>query len=229
MRTVLNEPLVAKRAAGARRALTVGIAMMLLALVLSFNPRSLLPAYIILILGTVVLHWGGRAVAKWLGKPRIDQSLAKVLKNVNHGYQLYSYVLPADHVIVGSPGLFVLEAKPHDGNISCRGDKWHRAFNWRHLLRMLSQESLGNPTKQVNKEVDQTRRFLTEHLPDANVPILPLVVFVNPNAHLEVTKPTVPVLHLGDLKAYLRRAEHGEAIPAQTLQALLTAFNEHQN
>jgi len=229
MRTVVNQALITKQATRARRAIILAIAMLLLAAVLSFNPQFLLPAYIIMILGSVVLHWGGRSIGKWIGEPRIDQSLAKALKNVDHGYQLYSYVLPADHVIIGPPGLFVLKVKPHDGNISCRGDKWHRAFEWRHLWRFLSQESLGNPTKQVNEEVAKTRRFLSEHLPDVNVPVHPLIVFVNPEAHLEIVEPQVPVLHLRDLKAYLRKAEHGDAIPGKTLQALITLFDEHQS
>lgn len=229
MRTVLNEALVTKQATLARRAVTLAISMLLLAVILSFNAQFLILAYAIMIVGTIVLQWGGRAVGKWIGEPRIDQSLAKALKNINHGYQLYSYVLPADHVIVGGPGLFVLKVKPHDGNISCRGDKWHRAFHWRHLWRLFSQESLGNPTKQVQKEVDKTRRFLSERLSHANVPIHPLVLFIDPNAHLEVVEPTVPVLHLRGLKTYLREAKHGEAVPAQTLQALLAAFDEHQN
>jgi hypothetical protein len=226
MRTVLNEALVSNRATRARRVVTLAIAMMLLAVALSFNAQFLLPAYVIVIVGTIMLHWGGRAVGKWIGEPRFDQSLAKALKNVNHGYQLYSYVLPADHVIVGPSGLFVLKVKPHDGDISCRGNKWHRAFRWQHLWRLLSQESLGNPTKQANEEADKARRFLSDRLPDVNVPIRPLVVFIDPNANLEVVDPSVPVLHLRDVKAHLREAKHGEAIPAKTLQALLSAFDD---
>jgi len=229
MRTVVNEALVTKQATRARRAVILAIAMLLLAAALSFSPQFLLPAYIIMILGSVVLHWGGRSIGKWIGEPRIDQSLAKVLKNVNHGYQLYSYVLPADHVIVGPPGLFVMKVKPHDGNISCHGEKWHRAFEWRHLWRLLSQESLGNPTKQVNEEMAKMSQFLRERLPDVNVPIHPLVVFVDPDAHLEVVEPSLPVLHLRNLKAFLRQAERGPAIPAKTVEELITVFDEHQD
>ncbi len=229
MRIVLNEALVTKQATRARRALTFAVTLLLLAVVLSFKPQYVAPAYGILIVGTLVLHWGGREAGKWIGETRVDQALAKVLKNVNQGFQLYSYVLPADHVIVGRPGIFVLKVKPQEGSISCRGEKWHRPFNWRYLWRLLSQESLGNPTRQVNKEVDKVRRFLGDRVPDDKIPIHPLVVFTDPNAHLEVDDPTVPVLHLRDLKAYLRDFPQGEAIPAKTLEALLTAFDERQN
>jgi len=226
MRTVLNEELITQNAKRARQALTLAIGMLLVSAALSFNAQYLLPAYGIMIAGTLVLYWAGRAAGKWIGQPRADQSLAKALKNVNHGYQLYSYVLPVDHVIAGRPGLFVLVVKPHEGNISCHGDKWRRAFHWRHLLRLMSQESLGNPSKQAQKQAEAMRRFVSEKLPDARVPVHPLVVFVDPEAHLEVVNPVVPVLHLRDLKAYLRDAKREAAIPHKTLQAVLTAFDE---
>ncbi len=229
MRVSINEPLVAKRATGARRAVSLGIVMMMIAFGLSFNPDFLIPAYVLMVGGVVLLNSAGRAVGKWLAKPRADQMLAKALKSVNHQHRLYSYLLPADHVILSPTGLFVLRAKTHGGKISCHGDKWRSPFNWRQLWRALSQEPLANPTKQVQKDVEEMRSFLAARLPDIDVPLQPVVVFVDPYAELDVADCTVPALHLRDLKAYLRDAELGAAMPAGTLEALTNVLDERSS
>jgi hypothetical protein len=70
------------------------------------------------------------------------------------------------------------------------------------------------------------RRFVTSHLPDTDVPIQPVVVFVDPKAELSVVEPTVPVVPMRDLKAYLRESVGERPMPRQTLKALTDLFDE---
>ena len=226
MRIVVNDTLVEKRAAAARRAVTLGLFLMFGAMMFSFRPPLVLPAYGIMLLGVILLNWGGRTGAKWLRKPRVDQTLGKALKGLNHGCRLYSYLLPAEHVILSPTGLFVLKAKTQDGEISCRGEKWHRPFRLGHLLRVFSEERLGNPGRQVQGETEKMHRFVTSHLPDVDVPMQPLIVFVDPKATLNVAQPTVPVMPLRDLKAHLRKAAGEQRMPRETEKALIELFDE---
>ncbi len=226
MRVIIDKDKVRRRAATAQRGTFTGIGLLGAAAVLSFTPRYLLPAYGLIIPGVIVASWAARSGDKWLREPRLDQLLAKALKGLTHGYRLYSYVLPAEQVILAPAGLFILTAKQQDGCISCHGQKWHRPFNLRRLRRVLAEEPLGNPTKQVQDEMQKMQRFVAEHLPDTDVPMQPVIVFADPQADLEVVEPTVPTMPLSDLKSYLRSANKGKALPKQTHKALLDLFGE---
>lgn len=232
MRIVSNEKLIQRRAATARNAITIGILMMIAAAVMSFTPRYVPLAYVSLFISLPLVSWGVNRGERWLGKPRPDQALAKALKGLDHSHQLYSLVLPAEHVLLSPTGLFVLHVKLLDGKISCHGEKWHRQFTWLRLLRAWSEERLGNPSKAAREEAEALRRFIAGRLPDAiplaqsevDGPIQPVVVFIHPDVELEVVEPTVPAMPLRDLKTYLRTAP--KTLPQETYKALTHLFNE---
>lgn len=226
MRVIVNEPLIKKEATTARRIITIGLVLLFAAMLLSFNPRSLLAAYLTMLLGILLLNWGAIRGNKWLRNPRADQELGKVLKGLNQGLRLYHYVLPTDHVLLSPAGLFVLLVKPQEGQISCHGRKWHHHFNLGRFLRTLFEERLGNPTKQVQRETEKLQRFLAKHLPDSDVPIQPVIVFSHPKATLDIVEPVVPVMHIGTLKAYLRNATAQKALRHETLKTLADLFDE---
>jgi len=94
------------------------------------------------------------------------------------------------------------------------------------LLRLFSEERLGNPSKQVQSEAEKMHRFVRDYLPDIDVPLQPVIVFTDPGAELAVVEPTVPVIPLRGLKAYLRNATREKAMPRETLQALTDLFDE---
>jgi hypothetical protein len=226
VRVIIDEPFVEKRAGATQRAMTIGIVLLFGAMFLSFNPRFVLLAYGVLLVALVVVNWAGHAAGKWLRKPRVDQTLARALKGLSNDYRLYSYLLPAEHVMLSPTGLFILKVKLLDGRISCHGERWHRQFSLGRLVRLLSEERLGNPSKQAQNETEMVRRFVTSHLPDMDVPMQPVVLFVDPKAELSVVEPTVPVVPLQDLKAYLRKSTGEKAMPRQMLKALTDLFDE---
>ena len=224
MRSIVDEELVRKRATRARRGILVGMVVLIAAAVLSFNPQYLLPAYGMIIPGVIVAGWGTRTAEKWLQEPRIDQMLSKALKGLPQGYRLYSYVLPAEQVILAPSGLFVLNAKRQDGPITCQGDRWRRPFGIRRLLNSVTESRLGNPTKQVRGEAEQLQRLLSTQLPDVDVPIQPVVVFTHPDVELTVDEPAVPTMLLSHLKAHLRGAGKVQGLSKQAHRAVLELF-----
>lgn len=226
MRVTFNEPLVAKRSSWGRRIMMLGFAVMLVAVVLSFNQLSLLRSYGVMVVGLVIINIGLYYGGKWLRDPREDQILDKTLKGLNHGSRLYSYLLPADHVLLSTPGLFVLTLKFQDGQITAQGDKWQRRLGLTSKIRSLFEPRLGNPAQQALKEASRVQSWIQAHLPDAAVPVHPVIVFVNPKAQLQVADSPVPVLALDDLKAHLRAALKDKPLPPPTLQALTDLCDE---
>jgi len=229
MRVVVDEDQVKRRAATAQRGVILGVALLGAAAVLSFNPRYLPLAYGLIIPGVVMASWASRAGEKWLKEPRADQLLDKMLKGLTHGYSLYSYSMPAQHVLLSPAGLFVLNIKRQEGRISCRDEKWHRPITLRRLWRFLTEEPLGNPTKEARDEVQRMERFVGEHFSEEDVPIQPVIVFTDATVDLDAVEPAVPTMLVSDLKAYLRDAIKGRAMPRPTQKALRDLFDEQAN
>ena len=152
--------------------------------------------------------------------------LAKVLKGLDNSYRLYNYVLPAEHVLLSPAGLFVLRLQRQDGEISCRGKKWQRPFSMRRVFSLLSEEGLGNPTKQVQREAAQLCGLVADHLPDADAPMYPVIVFVNPRVELDVTAPVVPAVPISALKRHLRHTAGNSRMPKETYKALMGLLDE---
>jgi len=226
MRVMIDEKLTEKRAQLTQRALVVGTVLLAIALVASFTPRYVLPAYAVVILGTIVTTWGARTGSKWLGDLRGDRVLAKVLKGLDNRYRLYSYLLPAEHVLLSPTGVFALRLQRQEGRISCRGEKWHRPFSLSRVVNLLSEEQLGDPNKRARREAADLLKFVANGLPSVDVPIQPLIVFVNSKAELDVAKPAIPAMPIGALKRYLRSADKDVGISKETHRALVELFDE---
>jgi len=226
MRHIVNEDLVKKRTGLVRQTITFCLILLLGATFFSFNKESVLIAYGLMIPGTFGLTWAARAATRWLQRPRVEEQAAKALKGLDQTYRFYSYLLPAEQVLLGPTGLFVLQLKPQTGTISCHGEKYRRQIQLKRLLPALAEDPLGRPAKRARKDVQKMQRLLTERLPECEVPILPIVVFTHPNVELQVVEPAVPTVQLRDLRTYLRGVG-GKAMPAATLKALTDLFDDH--
>lgn len=226
MRVIVNEPLVAKRSTWGRRIMSVGFLALILAVVLSLKRETVLPAYGLMVAGLVFVNAGAVVGGKWMRSPRPDQILDKALKGLNHGSRLYNYLLPVDHVLLSSVGLFVLTLKTQDGQIIAHGDKWQRRLNLWGALMGVFESKLGNPSRQARNEAAKVQDWLHTHLPDAEVPVRPLIVFVDPKAQLFLQEPSVPAFALADLKGYLRMMLKEKWLPQPALQALTDLCDE---
>ena len=226
MRVIVNEPLVEKRSTWGRRLMSLGVAILLFAVFLSFNRQTVWRAYGVMLVGLIVLNVGTAIGGKWMRQPRGDQILDKALKGLDHGSRLYNYLLPVDHVLLSPAGLFVLTLKTQDGQIIGQGEKWQRRLNLLGSISALFETKLGNPSRQARKEVAKVQSWLHTRLPDAEVPIHPVIVFVNPKAQLRLEEPSVPAVALADLKAHLRAALKEKLLPQATLKALTDLCDE---
>jgi hypothetical protein len=226
MRVIVNEPLVAKRSTWGRRIMSVGFAALVFAVLLSLKRETVLAAYGAMVVGLILVNAGATVGGKWMRSPRPDQILDKALKGLNHGSRLYNYLLPVDHVLLSSVGLFVLTLKTQDGQIIGHGDKWQRRLNlWGSFMAMF-ESKLGNPSRQARNETAKVQTWLHTNLPDAEVPIRPVIVFVNPKAQLWLEGPSVPAFALADLKGHLRTMLKEKSLPQTSLKALTDLCDE---
>ncbi|MBC7264248.1 MAG: NERD domain-containing protein [Chloroflexi bacterium] len=226
MRVIVNEKLVQNRAEWGKRLTFLGLGLLLASVVASFRPQQVLPAYLLMVIGFITVNAGAFLGSKWVKEPRVDQVLAKALKGLDNKYALYSYYLPAEHVLLSPSGLTVLRAKPQEGQITCRGERWHRKFNVRRLLSRMVEEGLGNPAKEVRADVAKMKAYLQKALPDVEVPVDGVIVFTNSEAELHLESPTEPVVRLPELRNYLRQtAKAAPDLPGKALRQVTDALD----
>jgi hypothetical protein len=225
MRTTTDEELIARGGRVGQLANFIALIMVLGGLVVSFTPWKVITV-VLIALGVVMYTIGNRGVAQATREPRLIQQVVDALGGFDDRYHLYNHKLPADHVLVTPHGLFVLVLRGMEGKIRCFKGKWVRDWSISRILRFFTEEPLGNPTKDAEREVERLRKYLEDHPPESDVEVQGLVIFVNPNVHLEVTEVPVPVLPLRRLKSYLRKASEQSEVSPETMRALREVLDE---
>ena len=226
MRVIVNQARVNKMAVRTRRLMTMGLVMLVFSILLSVNSYTIVAAYVVMLVGLVVVNIGLAIGGKYIQRPRVDQMLDKVLKGLETNSRLYSLVSPADQVIVSPAGLTTLTLKSQDGQITCRGDKWSRRWTFKLLLRSLFGSRLGNPTHQAQKDAAALKKWLAAELPGVEAPIQSVIVFAHPSAELHLEELVVPVVALDGLRAFLREQTDHRVVNQATQTALMELFDK---
>jgi hypothetical protein len=182
-------------------------------------------SFVFLLLGLLVSSVGTMNMNRWLREPRADQALAQGLKGFDDRYLLYSYYLPAPHVLLSPMGLHVLTAMGQDGAIRYEGDKFRRDFSVMRLLRFMAEEGLGKPFAEADAQVAAMRKFLDGHGIGEEVEIQNVVVFYNPRAELSISAPPRPVANPKGLKKAIRK-QPGEKLSGAQYQQLGELFSQ---
>lgn len=220
MQVITNERLVKTRRRIGWLATVVGFGTLLGGLALSWGgDERVILAYITLVPGFLLISYGNYNTIRWGTNPRIDQVIANAIKTFDSRWSLYNYVpaLPVDSLLLSPGGLTVLEPRPYFGTFSISGSKWNRKRNLLGWLLIFGEGGLGNPTKDAQKDVEQTRQFLADNLGSElaqSVPIDSLIVFTHPRTTLIVENPDVPVIYASDLKGALRKPAGASKLPA---------------
>ena len=108
-----------------------------------------------------------------------------------------------DHLVMGSTGLFVIETENYSTEVKAVGDDW---FVNGRKIHSLSRQVQRNAAAIKN---NLTPIFSEWHLRAPNV--TPLLVFVNPEGHLGIIKPTVPVLRPAALVPFIAERKNADA------------------
>jgi hypothetical protein len=225
MRTITNEKMMARGGRLGQVATFIGLVMVFGALIASFAQYRVM-AIILVALGVVMYTLGGRGQQQATRVPQRIERLTGALREFDDRYRLYNHVLPVDHALLTPHGIFVLIVNGVDGRIRCFKDNWVRDMSLRRALRFFTEESLGNPTKETQKGVARLQKYVEEQAPDINAEVQGVVVFVNPEARLEVTTASVPVMPLRRLKGHIRKASSRGDMSPETLGALTKLFDE---
>ena len=101
-----------------------------------------------------------------------------------------------DHVVLGPNGIFVLETKNWNGNISCNGDLWQRSgkqnFKW-------------SPSRQVKRNASTIKNIIdsSQALRSLGIYVEGIVVFTNKHATLNLNNPTETIVKVSQLPSQI--------------------------
>ena len=210
MQIIVNETRIARGTRIGKIATFAGLGFLVVGLVasLTLQTASLLwVSFVCLLLGILVSSVGTMNMNRWVREPRADQALARGLKGFDDRYRLYSYFLPAPHVLLGPSGLFVLTAMGQDGTIHYDGQKFRRDFSAARLLRFMAEEGLGKPFAEADSQVRAMQKLLDEQGVGEGVEIQNVVVFYNPRAQLSISDPPRPLVTQKGLKKAVRKQQ----------------------
>lgn len=211
MKIVVNDQLVARRARLGKIFTYVGLGLLLAGLIISLLVKQMSFIFVsfgCLVAGVIASSIGTANLNRWFREPRADQVLARSLKGLDDRYRLYSYTLPAPHVLLTPSGLYVLTAMLQEGKIRYENGRWHRDFSAGRALRFMADEGLGRPFAVGDNEVLVMQQFLEKNEAAEGVEIENVLVFVHPKAQVDVQEPPRPALMPKDLKSAIRGSKH---------------------
>jgi hypothetical protein len=229
MKVFVNEEFIQRRAKLTRWASLIGLGVLFLGLILSFNQQYFYFSLPALLIGLILASISGFNANRYVKEPRPDQILVKVLRGFDNSYQLFNYTAPIPHVLLTPSRVYALLVKPQDGVIRHQGKHWRRDFRLRRIFLLFGEESLGNPIRDAHAEAQRLERELQKALGEEAPAVEQIIVFTHPNAQLEITdSPSgetndVPALNGKDLKKYLRAQPKGESFSTD-LRNRLAAF-----
>lgn len=227
MRNIVNEGFIQRRANIARWSSLIGLGVLFLGLLVSFNQQYFYWSLPALVIGFFLASISGFNANRYLKEPRPDQVLAKVLRGFDNSYYLFNYTAAVPHVLLTPSCVYALWVKPQGGVIRQQGKRWRRNFNLRRVFFIFGEEALGNPPRDALAEARRLQSALDKALGEESPPVEPLVVFTNPDAQLEREEAPsgdaaeVPVLTGNALKKYLRAQPKGESFSSDLRRGLV--------
>lgn len=152
-------------------------------------PVLVLPVAYVIALASV------RLANLWVRLPRPEVAIQEGLKGVGSKSVLYNYFyLPARHVLIAPQGVFAIVTRYQDGEFSVDEDRWvTRRRGLRRILGGIMGEGIGNPTQDAQRAAEHVRALLAPIAPD--VTVQPVIVFVDPRAHVSIGTTAVPVVY----------------------------------
>lgn len=222
MRVVRNIGHVKRRKRLAKWSALAGFAMLGSTFWLALNPKFIIIAYLPLLAGTIIFHYGMQQVSRWNRNPRNDVLLDQRLQHLGDKYSLIHYSQlgkrTVDHLLVHPAGVLVLTVRELPGKVTYRRGRWRKSGGGIGRLFGMGGPQLGSPTAETDVSVKTVEAFLAEA--DYQADVDGVIVFMNPLAELDVEEPDYPVTNGEGLSDFIRTLAPDPGVPGGDTRAL---------
>ena len=139
-----------------------------------------------------------------------EESVIDQLKGLPDSFYLLNDVKVGfgniDHIVIGDNGIFVIETKNFEGEITCNGDIWTQyKYSWKRDDAI----EIKSPSKQVKRNAVKLKEFLLGNAQFKTkekirkIFIDGIVLITNPRCNVSINTPTVNVMGLNELKQFI--------------------------
>lgn len=177
------------------------------------RPELIFFSYSAMMLGFIFFNLGLQTLGKWSRRPRNDQQLDKALERLSDRYTIIHFARlgkhTPEHLLVHGNGVLVITVRELPGQVRVTGQRWRRGGNPLGRLFNYSGPQLGNPTLDNERDVRVVKEYLTARELPAHTQ--GVVVFTSPVAHVEATDPTIDIVDIDGLPAFIRGLTRNEA------------------
>lgn len=159
-----------------------------------------------MLIGLPMSQGGLYLINRYARDPRPDQLLDQGLGKTIPNGRIYHYLLPTPHVLLTENGPIVFVLKYQGGKISADGDQWHQKIFF--MRKLFGTESLGNPTRDAQRAVDDLTAYLQQQAPELaqkELLVQPVIVFTTNINDLDVKDSRIPALHYTKLRGFIKQ------------------------
>jgi hypothetical protein len=225
MRIIRNERRIRRSSFIGKYATLAGLLTLIAGMVISFARPDWLTAMLVsIIVGISLSALGGFFAERYVGPFAHHDTLVKALKGMDDSYMLLQYVLPTSHVLLEPGGCTVFVVKVQGGQVTYEDGRWKHRQRGKFFRQLAGQEAAGAPDSDAERQMRRFERWLASQLPDVEVPVRAVIVFVNPRVKLDADTSPVPAFYGKKVKAWLRGPGRLKPLPDDVYRQLTAAL-----
>jgi hypothetical protein len=228
MKIIKNDGLIKRNGRIGQYTSLAALAVLGVGMYISFRRQDLFVYSVgALLLGFTMTQIGMYFSNRWGRSPRPDEQLDGALKGLPGDTTLYHYMTPVSHLLVGSPGVWILKPYHQRGKLTYARGRWRLSGGGfvQGYMSIFGQESIGRPDIDSDAEVKALQRFLAKNLENADLPeIHTALVFTNDSVEISADGAPLPALKGRQLKDFLRQRVKERTIPSTELEKIRSAL-----
>ncbi len=226
MRIIANREFIARRERVGQWVPLIALVLLFGGLALSWiHPEEYLLSTGIILLGFILSILASYLTEHYSGDIVPHKRLPAALKGMTNDYVLLMHHKPVPFLLVKPGGITVIHPKGQAHLVLYDGKRWRHVEKWHFFRQLGGQEPLGDPVRQATDLVKRVNKHLARTMPEVEIPVRAVVVFINPEVRLEMAEePPLPVLPLPKLKGWLRNHALRPVLPREQQEALLQAL-----
>ncbi len=228
MKIIKNEKLIARNSKLGGYISLAALAILGGGMYFSFSkPEWFAYSIVSLVIGYILTQIGMYMGNRWGRSPRPDEKIDAGLKGLHSDFNMYHYISPASHLLVGPAGVWVLIPYHQHGKVEYDGKRWKLSGGGfvQSYMKIFGQEGLGKPDAEATAEITSVQKFFEKNLDNQGVPeIKALLVFTNEDVDLNANDSPVPAMKLKQLKEFIRQEAKGKNLSSEDIVKISSIF-----
>lgn len=192
------------------------------------KPEYFTYSIVSLVIGFVMTQVGMYMGNRWGRSPRPDEKIDAGLKGLHSEFNMFHYVTPVSHLLVGPSGVWVLLPYHQGGKISFEKNRWKLSGGsfLQKYMRIFGQEGLGRPDIDAENEVRSLNKFFAKNLDESFTPeVKPILLFTNESVELTAGDSPIPAMKIKQLKEFMRQGGKNRVLSTNQIEQITSLFD----